>query len=940
NDNPVASYRRTFKIPKNWKGRQVIIHFNGVSSAFYIWVNGKLVGYDEDSMTDTEFNITDYLNENGENILAVQVYKWSDGSYLEDADMWSMSGIFRDVYMYSTGNLTIQDFFVWSELDEDYKNAELKARVKVMNHKLPHADGFKVEVSLLDANNQPVGDDVLVSKKEHQRAQGVSGTAQALRMSAMVENPHLWSTDEPYLYRVLLTLKDENDKIIELTQARFGFRKVEVIDHQVFVNGRPILIKGVNRHEVDVVGGKTLSMETMIADAKLMKQYNINAVRTSHHANDPRWYDICDEYGIFVMDEANLESSDFFIRSDALPGSSIEWMGAGLDRVVAMVERDKNHPSIIFWSHGNEAGWGYNYALMSDYIRRYDGTRLISYDGRETDAWEVKDYFDINCSMYPFIEEGHDLNHWRKLSYWLDAKWDKPYVMIEYAHAMGNALGNFKEYWDIVEERKPIIGGFIWDWVNQTFYIEMPDGRKRQTHGIDFRKGKVDDYHLGGSNPTGKRPGDACVNGVIFSDRTIQPEMHEVKQVHQFIKLNPIQLFKGRFQLINGYHTHTLDKFDAKWTLIKDGKEVKQDVMKLPNLKPGEKDDVFISFGKLDLNAEYCLNVSFTRKEKTIWADAGFEVAKMQYVLQEANKTTDIVSEGTVNITETEEFIKVSGKSMVVDFNKKTGTISSIKADGTECIAKNRDISGPELNLYRSPIPNDKPYRKSWNNAGFDSLVAVVSDIGHQINDDGTATVTIAKNYKPNGGEVKHVAYYTIYSNGTINIKNDVLIDGLEKMNTLPRVGLKMALAEGMANVEWYGRGPHENYTDRKVSAFIGSYQAKATDLFTPYLGPQSCGARSDIRWLKTSFDDKSKPSIMIEADKPFLFSALHYDDKDFDVAMRPEYLIPRKETVLCLDSEMLGIGNSSCGAVTLYKYHVPVNNHQFEFTLKFKTEK
>ncbi|WP_282136700.1 glycoside hydrolase family 2 TIM barrel-domain containing protein [Seonamhaeicola maritimus] len=936
NDNPVASYRRTFKLPKKWKDREVIIHFNGVSSAFYMWVNGKMVGYDEDSMTDTEFNITEYLNKSGENVLAVQVYKWSDGSYLEDADMWTMSGIFRDVYLYSTSDLTIQDFFISSELDENYQHAELKARVKVKKHKLPHAKNFKVELSLLDANNQPVGGDVLVSKGKHQRAQGISGMAQAIRMSAKVENPHLWSTDEPYLYKVLLTLKDANDKVIEVTQTKFGFREVEVKNNQVLVNGHPILIKGVNRHEIDAVNGKTLSLEGMIEDAKLMKQFNINAVRTSHHANDPRWYSVCDEYGIFVMDEANLESSDFWIRSDALPGSSVEWMAAGLDRIVAMVERDKNHPSIIFWSHGNEAGWGYNYALMSDYIRKYDGTRLISYDGRETDAWENKDYFDINSSMYPFIEEGHDLDHWRELTYWLDPRWDKPYVMIEYAHAMGNALGNFKEYWDIVESRTSIIGGFIWDWVNQTYYIEMPDGRKRQTHGVDFRDGNEEaDYHVGGTYPSGKRPSDHCVNGVIFSDRTIQPEMHEVKRIHQFIKLDPLQLHKGRFQIRNGYHTHTLNKFDATWSLMKNGKEVRQGPLEIPNLKPGEKDDVFISFGSLELNADYQLNVSFTQKEKTLWSEAGFEVAKMQFTLQEADRSVELHSSGSVEVSETTESINVNSQSALVAFDKKTGIISSIKVDGTECIAQNADISGPELNLYRSPIPNDRYYGRQWTEAGFNDLKASSVDIKHKKETDGTVTVTVARNFKQKGGDVKHIADYNIYGDGTINIKNDVVINGFEEMTTLARVGLKMALASGIENMEWFGRGPHENYTDRKVSAHIGKYQADVTDLFTPYLLPQSNGARTDIQWLKTSFIDKSKPSIEIVSDEKFTFSALHYDDKDFDVAMRPEFMTLRKETILCLDAEMLGIGNSSVGAKTLWKYHIPVKNYQFEFMIK-----
>ncbi len=930
-DNPVGSYRYKFKLTKEWKNRQVIIHFDGVSSAFYIWVNGTQVGYDEDAMTASEFNITPYLKD-GENLLAVQVYRWSDGSYLEDADMWSMSGIFRNVYLYSTSDLHIQDFFVRSELDENYQNATLNATVKVINHLPEHAKDIKVELTLLDADNKVVDQPVLASAALGWH-QGVGGLPSVLELSAPVENPKLWSTDKPYLYTVLLSLKDSTGNDIEVTRAHFGFRKVEMKNNQIFVNGRSVLIKGVNRHEIDPDGGKTMSMETMIKDAVLMKQFNINAVRTSHYPSDPRWYDICDQYGIFVMDEANLESSDFFIRTNGLPGSGIEWMASAIDRSAAMVERDKNHPSIIFWSLGNESGWGFNFALMSDYIRRFDSTRLISYDGRETDAWKEKDYFDLNSSMYPFIEEGYKIDSWKPLLSWKEPRYGKPYIMVEYAHAMGNSLGNFDEYWKVVEENHAIVGGYIWEWVDQAFWINMPDGRKRFTHSSDFRK-HDNSIHEGGTYPSGKRPGDSSSKGVIFADRTVQPKMWEVKKVQQFIGFEAESLTKADIRIKNKYHSLNLNELKSSWVLRKEGMEAKKGVLESLDLEPGDSKLVNIPIGKLEFGSEYTLDISFALKEATIWADAGFEVAKEQFVVQEANRSEKTSIAGKVEVVESAELLTASGEGFEITFDKEKGSIRSIKINSVECISQNSTIENPQLNLYRSPINNDGPFRRDWVKAKLDSLQSTTTSFKSSKNENGALVVAIDKTFNAEGGSVNQNSTYTINIEGTIQVNNFIDFVGLESMKSLPRIGLKLALSEGMEDIKWYGRGPHENYPDRKASAFIGLYESSVTDLFTPYLTPQENGARSDIRWLEASFSDKSKPSITIESDKPFVFSALHFDALDLDKAIRPEFLKKRKETILCIDSEMLGLGNASCGPPTMRKFQVPVKPYEFEFKI------
>ncbi|MEM9985662.1 MAG: glycoside hydrolase family 2 TIM barrel-domain containing protein, partial [Bacteroidota bacterium] len=599
-DNPVGSYRTTFEVPADWEGRQTLLHFEGVSSAFYVWVNGKLVGYDEDAMTSSVFNISPFLTE-GKNTLAVQVYRWSVGSYLESGDTWTFSGIFRRVYLHSRPEVQIRDFFLQADLDEAYKNADFKARVKVYNHQDEVIQGYKVKVALYDNRGTLVSEPDLSTKKIGWK-EGTPGTETILECVTTLQNPQLWSAEFPNLYTVVLSLVDPEGNTVEVTQSPFGFREVEIKNLQVHVNGRPILIKGVNQGETDVKEGKTLSTESMIQDILLMKQHNINAVRSSHHPNDPRWYALCDRYGLYVMDEA-LESSDQFIRGDVLPGSDISWMAAALDRCVAMVERAKNHPSIIFWSLGNESGFGQNFALMSDYIRRYDPTRLISYDGRETDRWEVKDYFDLNSSMYPFIEDREGLKHWKKLSFWKEPKYDKPYIMIEYAHAQGNSLGNFGEYWRTVERNPSFVGGYIWDWVNQTYYETMPDGRQRQSHRMDYHP--AEGIAIDSDFSSVERPKAGCAKGVVFADRSIKPALLEVKKAQQYLTIAADPARSQVFQVKNHYHFTSLAAFEGSWTLLKDGEKLKQGPIPAMDLQPGESGEFTLELPKMKASSEY-----------------------------------------------------------------------------------------------------------------------------------------------------------------------------------------------------------------------------------------------------------------------------------------------------------------------------------------------
>jgi beta-galactosidase len=924
--NAVGSYREKFTLPAEWDGRQVVLHFDGVSSAFNLWINGHYVGYDQDMWTDSEFNITKYLKP-GENLLAAEVFRWSDGSQFEVADMWTFSGIFRDVYLYSTADLHMQDFFVRCDLDGQYRNAELKATVKVMNHRVKFARDYKVEMSLLDAQGNLVGKQKLAEATPRKdQGDGTGGMLTVLHMNAAVDNPRKWSAEDPYLYTVLLTLRGKDGKVIETTSTKFGFREIELKPTGLFVNGKYVLIKGVNRAEVDPDGGMTLTMERMIQDVTLMKQHNINSVRSSHHPNDPRWYDLCDQYGLYVMDEA-LETNDKFMMHEGIPGSDPGWLPAALDRAMAMLERGKNHPSIIFWSLGNESGVGKNFMVISDYIRRYDPTRPISYDGRDTGGVKEKDWFDLNSTMYP------DVNWMEK--HWSQPRDGKPFILIEYGHGMGNAIGNFAEYWEVIEKHPAMIGGYVWDWVNQNFWIEMPDGQKRYSHGTDVERTLSDSKVVAhaGDYTGGGRPYDGCVNGLVFADRTIQPELLEVKKVHQFVGFKLVSAAKAEIEIHNKYHFTSLDQFDGSWELLRNGKTVKTDAIAKLGLKPSQKKAVKLPVGALDVGAEYTLTLRYKLPQKTLWAEAGHEVATEQFVLQKGAVNVS-TGKGAVNLKETEESLDVSSRDFAVRFDKKTGTITSVKAKGVECLAQGRDIKGPELNVYRSPLDNDRHVRGIWTGAKLHHPDVKTVSFHASKQQDGSVVVNVLNHYQYKGGEADHHAAYTVFGNGVIQVANKVEPKGLKGVKFLPRIGLKMALDPALEKVEWYGRGPHENYPDRKTAAFFGLYESTVTDLFTPYLIPQENGARCDVSQVKFSSLDGNGPSLKVESSEPFIFSALHYDALDLDAAIRPEYLKKRQETILCIDHAMSGLGNNSCGPPPLKKYQVPVQAAQFDLTI------
>ncbi len=690
-DNPTGCYRRTFTIPEEWEGRQIFILFEGVDSAFHIWVNGELVGYSQGSRLPAEFNITRYLRP-GENTLAVRVYRWSDGSYLEDQDFWRLSGIYRDVYLWAAPTVHVRDFRVVTDLDEAYRDAVLRVQARVRNYGEEDASGHTVEVMLYDAEGQPVFEEPIAAPIDV-----AAGEEVVVGLERAVSNPEKWSDEHPYLYTVVITLKDAAGQTVEIESNRIGFRKVELKDGQIHVNGKPILIKGVNRHEHDPDTGHTVTVDSMIQDIKLMKQFNINAVRTSHYPNDPRWYDLCDQYGIYVFDEANIESHGVWDRLTKDPS----WRTAFMERCIRMVERDKNHPCVIVWSLGNESGYGPNHDAMADWIHENDPTRLVHYHPAE-DAPIV----DVLGPMYPsvarIIEMAQDPNETR------------PVVMCEYAHSMGNSTGNLKEYWEAIEKYPRLQGGFIWDWVDQGLRRVTEDGEEWFAYGGDF-----------GDEPN---DGNFCINGLIWPDRRPHPGLWEYKKVLEPVKVEPVDLTAGKVRIINKYRFVDLSGLTGSWSLVADGEVLQSGSLPRLTAPPGESEEVTIPVQQpvLKPGTEYWLHIRFELARDTLWAEQGHEMAWAQFQMPFAVPEVAPLPVAKMPALELEtdaRAITVRGDDFMITFSRTTGRITSWRYGDRELI-----LQGPALNIWRAPTDNDantwgeQKMAIRWREAGLDRL--------------------------------------------------------------------------------------------------------------------------------------------------------------------------------------------------------------------------
>jgi beta-galactosidase len=705
-NNPVGSYRRTFTVPPDWAGRRILLSFEGVDSAFYIWVNGRQVGYSQDSRLPAEFDVSSYVHP-GDNVVAVQVYRWSDGSYLEDQDFWRLSGIYRGVTLYSVPPVHLYDWRVRTELDAEYQDATLHIQVHVKNQDKTRST-CTVKATLLNAENEAVFDRPLAGTVQ------IDGQAEAtLALEQKVTAPAKWSAEYPNLYTLLLTLQDESGAVLEVQSCKVGFRQVEIKKGQIHVNGVPILIKGVNRHEHDPDTGHTVSVESMIQDILLMKQFNINAVRNCHYPDDPRWYDLCDRYGLYVMDEANIETHGIW----DLPTRDPQWKTAFMERGMRMVQRDKNHPCIIIWSLGNESGYGPNHQALADWVHEHDPTRPVHYESattwREYSGPQHAPHIDIISTMYPPVDKIIEMAQ--------TSGETRPLIMCEYAHAMGNSPGNLQEYWDAVAAHPRLQGGYVWDWVDQGIRQETEQGEEWFAYGGDF-----------GDEPN---DGNFCINGLIFPDRTIHPSMWEYKKVLQPVQVRVVDARKGQVEIVNRYHSADLSHLDISWQLGSGDQVLEKGRLSPLHTPAGGSETLHIPFSEppLQPGAEYWLTLSFTLADDTPWASRGHEVAWEQFRVPfdvPSSLLQSVADMPKLDYTESETKVQVNGRDFSLVFDKQEGTLAALRWQGAELIT-----SGPRLNLWRAPTDNDantwgdQKAALRWREAGLDRLREQTSGI-------------------------------------------------------------------------------------------------------------------------------------------------------------------------------------------------------------------
>lgn len=888
--NPVGSYRRVFDIPSEWKNRQLFITFDGVDSAMYLWVNGQKVGYSQDSRTVAEFDITDFVRE-GENILAVEVYRYSDGSYLEDQDMWRLSGIFRDVYLYSTAKLHIRDFFVKTELDENYRDAVVKVDGEIINYGKLSSDYPDIYARLY-YKGSVVRE--FVFRGDSQLQPSAIGY---FSMQTDIKNPDKWTAETPNLYKLVLTVKTKGNSIGSFA-SNVGFREVEIIDGALHINGQYIYIKGVNRHEHDPDTGHYVTAESMIEDIKLMKQHNINTVRTSHYPNAPLWYSLCDEYGLYVIDEANIESHGMGYGEQTL-GNNPDWQKAHLERTVAMVERDKNHPCIIMWSLGNEAGDGVNFVATSEWIKQRDSSRVVHYERAGKKA-----HTDIVCPMYARIPE---------LVSYAENYNDRPFILCEYAHAMGNSVGNLQDYWDVIEKYNVLQGGSIWDWVDQGLRRIDPDsGKEYWAYGGDFGDYPNDD--------------NFCINGLVQPDRKLNPHIYEVKKVYQNIKLENFDIKTGILTVRNKYSFIELsDLVMLNWELTADGLVEKSGIT---NIKASPQSEAIVKIPctskDIDDNKEYALTVKFILNKKLDWAQRGYCIATDQVILSKPVIGLAAPSTRTVRFEQTAKEIVVSGNSQRVVIDKNSGLIGSIIKDQTELLLKPL-----KPNFWRAYTDNDDgnkmPTRlEKWKYAASNmKLMAIdASQKGNKVFVEAQISIfegaSLTLEYLISDEDI--VVSYSLSAN--------------ESLPDIPRIGMSMQTPLRLNELCWYGRGPHESYIDRKTAALVGLY---AEDVLKPnhmYIRPQEFGNKTDIRWA--SLTDENGNGIFCLGKEPLNASAWQHSIDDIEKANHPFELGEADSITFNIDYKQMGVGgDNSWGAPIHDKYIIPSGDYSYEFVIR-----
>jgi beta-galactosidase len=892
--NPVGSYRRTFTVPDSWDGRQIFLQFEGSDAAMFVWVNGERVGYSQGSRTPAVYDITEYLQE-GENTVAVEVYRFSDGSYLEDQDMWRLSGLYRDVFLWSAAKGHLRDYFVRTELDEQYEDAELQVDVELQQ--FGQEDGtYTVEAELLDPEGETV---VQTLRSETKTVEG--GGETALTLTGTVEEPGKWTAETPTLYPLLLTLRDAQGNVVEIRRTDVGFREIEKRDGQILVNGEPVLLRGVNRHEHDPETGHYVSRESMIRDIKLMKQNNINAVRNSHYPMRALWYELCDRYGLYVIDEANIESHAFGFGTENPLANDPDWLQSHMGRTQRMVERYKNHPSIIAWSLGNEAGNGPNFHKMYEWATERDPTRPTMY--RHTGP-EHTDAFNPTYQTVPeMIEYAHG-DH------------DDPYIHVEYAHAMGNSVGNLKEYWDAMESHRLLQGGFIWDWVDQGLRGSVPDSVKNPAGDTYFAYGG--DF---GDTPNA---GNFCINGLVKADREPDPELLEVKKVYQNVDVTPVNLGEGMIRVENEYFFTNLKDFEARWRLRRNGEVRREGTLGRLDLAPRSSRTVSIPVGQTDtLSGELHLEIAFSLPESTGWAEPGHVVAWEQMRLPasgwEASEALADGREGALELSRGDEQIRISAGPVQATVDRNTGALDQYRVDG-------RDVLEAPItpSFWKGPNDNQRgnDYVErlgAWRTAAQNRTVQNV----RVRRGNGRVAVTVDIGVPVEEADVQ--VRYVLHEDGTLAVDLRYTPGTYGDVPSLPRVGLEFQMPGAFSQTTWYGRGPHETYPDRKTSGRVAVHSRPVEKWTHPYVWPQDNANRTDVRWVQ--FVDGEGQGLRVASERPMNVSARPYTDETLATATHTYELRPTDAITVHLDAGIHGVGgDDSWGERTHPQYTVPGN--------------
>lgn len=923
NGNSVGSYFREFSLPEHWKEREIFLNFDGVESAFYVWVNGENVGYAQDSRTIASFNINSYLRE-GINTLAVQVFRWSDGSYLEDQDFWRLSGIYRDVYLTARPKVYVKDMAVTTTFDTAYKHAELVVELDLKNASASDQKNLNVEVQLFNIKGQGVQ---LLGESAKEVVSMKKDDAVKSKFRFVVNDPLVWSDEHPNLYSLLIKLTDSGSEMLELVSTKMGFRQIEIRGREIFVNNQPLIIKGVNRHEHNPITGHYISRGQMEKEVKLLKQLNINTVRNSHYPASPYFYDLCDQYGVYVIDEANVESHGMRYGEESL-AKDPSWEKAHVERMIAMVEQNKNHPSIIMWSLGNEAGNGVNMVAMEKASKAIDPTRPTHYHFSNKpivgDIWGGGVYKNGKKQGWGRYHSVDDLIHIAGMDL------DRPFITNEFAHGMGNACGNLKEYVDVFEDYKGIAGGCIWDWVDQGILKQTQDGESYYAYGGDF----------------GDTPNDLnfCLNGILFSDLSLSPKAYEVKHCYQYADFELVERSSDKIQVTNKYAFTNLNQFNIGWELLCNGQAIIKG--SFPNIDIQSQSNGSITIPEEVIKevhtgqGEYVLNIKAKLPREEMWAPKGFVVAESQIALS-SWENTSIQSQENYKIIseESDDQLTISSDIFKMVFDKKSGVVSSYTQHGKEIMSQ-----GPVLNIWRAPTDNDGCYTNLWRQnrgrashewvkAGYDKSALHIDAIKKKSTTDHQISFVVHGTLKASDTIItaKVVQEYIISGNGMIELITR-FTPANDKLPVLPRLGYEMKLNRDFSTMNWYGRGPHENYLDRNSSAMLGSYQGPVSDQFVNYPVPQENGNKTDVRWAKMT--DKKQLGIEVRSSQPFETSARHYSLDNLTEAAHTYDLQRQDEVFWYIDFRQNGLGGNSCGPRPMVPYLFQPTDLEFKFVI------